>query len=127
MSLGSHLTDHRAIELCLDWAMAKRGKGVFRAKQGLEKDPKYKHTIQRIIQRCLVDTLPDNDAREYLNGKLDKLDRHYETLDRLDKDIANANDAIKVIYTPVDDDEIQILDPDKNNRIQGDLDILQST
>ena len=52
--------------------MAKRGKGVFQAKQGLEKDPKYKQIIQRLIQRCLVDTLPDNDTK--LNSKLDKLD-----------------------------------------------------
>ena len=73
VSIGSHLTDHRAIELCLDWAMARKGKGVFRAKQGLENDPKYKQKIQRIIKRCLVDTLPDNDAREYLNGKLETM------------------------------------------------------
>ena len=104
--------------------MAKRGKGVFRAKQGLEKDPKYKQTIQRIIQRCLVDTLPDNDAREYLNGKLDKLDKHYETLDRLDNDIAIAHDSIKATNIHQGNDEIQILDPDKNNRIQGDLNLL---
>ena len=90
MSVGSHLTDHRAIELCLDWAMTKKGKGVFRAKQGIEKDPKYKQNIQRLIQRCLVDTLPDNDAREYLNGKLDKIDKHYETLEQLDNDINSA-------------------------------------
>ena len=98
--------------------MAKRGKGVFRAKQGLEKDPKYKPKIQRIIKRCLVDTLPDNDAREYLNGKLDQLDKHYETLDRLESEIAEAQDAIKVLNTPQnnDNDEIQILDPDQNNR-----------
>ena len=107
--------------------MAKRGKGVFRAKQGLEKDPKYKQIIQPVIKRCLVDTLPDNDAREYLNGKLDQLDKHYETLDRLDNDIAEAHDAIKAINTPQKNDEIQILDPDQNNRIQGDLNLLQST
>merc|ERR1712030_31389 len=40
VSIGTHLTDHRAIELCLDWSLTKRGKGTFRAKQGLEKDPK---------------------------------------------------------------------------------------
>ena len=59
VSLGSHLTDHRAIELCVDWAMAKKGQGIFRSKLGLEKDPKYKQQIQRTIKRCLVDTLPD--------------------------------------------------------------------
>ena len=79
--------------------MARKGQGVFRAKQGLEKDPNYKQKIQRIIKRCLVDTLPDNDAREYLNGKLDNLDKHYETLDRLENEIAEAQDAIKVFNT----------------------------
>ena len=114
VSLGSHLTDHRAIELCIDWAMARKGQGVFRAKQGLEKDPKYKQKIQRIIKRCLVDTLPDNDAREYLNGKLDNLDKHYETLDRIDNEIAEVQEAIKVSNTTQQNnvDEIQLLDPD---------------
>ena len=106
VSIGSHLTDHRAIELCLDWAMAKKGKGIFRAKQGLEKDPKYKQIIQRLIQRCLVDTLPDNDAREYLNGKLDNLDKHYENLERLDNEICIANKKIKA--TNVNNENLDI-------------------
>ena len=127
VSIGSHLTDHRAIELCLDWAMAKRGKGVFRAKQGLEKDPKYKQTIQRLIQRCLVDTLPDNDAREYLNGKLDKLDKHYGTLEKLDNEISIANDKLKANNINQGNIEIQLLDPEVNNKTQGDLNLLQST
>ena len=124
VSLGSHLTDHRAIELCIDWAMARKSQGVFRAKQGLEKDPKYKQKIQRIIKRCLVDTLPDNDAREYLNGKLDNIDKHYETLDRLDNEIAEVQEAIKIFNTTQqknDTDKIQLLDPDQPNRIQGEF------
>ena len=36
-SIGEHLTDHRAIEIIIDWAKAKRGKGNFRAKIGIEK------------------------------------------------------------------------------------------
>ena len=104
--------------------MAKRGKGVFRAKQGLEKDPKYKQTIQRLIQRCLVDTLPDNDAREYLNGKLDKLDKHYETLEKLDNDISIANDKLKANNINQGNIEIQLLDPEVNNKTQGDLNLL---
>ena len=79
--------------------------------------------IQRIIKRCLVDTLPDNDAREYLNGKLDNLDKHYETLDRLENEIAEVQEAIKVFNTTQqnDNDEIQLLDPDQTNRIQGEF------
>ena len=127
MSIGSHLTDHRAIELCLDWAMAKKGKGIFRAKQGLEKNPKYKQIIQRLIQRCLVDTLPDNDAREYLNGKLDKIDKLHKTLEKLDNDISIATDSLKANNTHHSNIEIQILDPDINNQIQNDLNLLQAT
>ena len=112
---------------CLDWAMAKKGKGIFRAKQGLEKNPKYKQIIQRIIQRCLVDTLPDNDAREYLNGKLDKIDKHYKTLEKLDNDISIATDSLKANNTHHSNIEIQILDPDINNQIQNDLNLLQAT
>ena len=126
VSIGTHLTDHRAIELCLDWAMAKRGKGTFRAKQGLEKDPKYKKVIQRLIQRCLVDTLPDNDAREYLNGKLDIIDKHYETLERLDSEILTATQELKDLNNINENQDILILDQAASNRIRGDLDLKQS-
>ena len=37
-SIGEHLTDHRAIEVIINWAKAKRGKGNFRAQKGLEKN-----------------------------------------------------------------------------------------
>merc|ERR1712055_101296 len=126
VSIGSLLTDHRAIELCLDWAMAKRGKGTFRAKQGLEKDPKYRKVIQRLIQRCLVDTLPDNDAREYLNGKLDIIDKHYETLERLDSEILTATQELKDLNNINENQDILILDQAALNRIRGDLDLKQS-
>merc|ERR1712030_62141 len=126
VSLGSHLTNHRAIELCLDWAMAKRGKGIFRAKQGLEKDPKYKQNIQSLIQRCLVDTLPDNNAREYLNGKLDIIDKHYDTLERLDSEILTATQELKDLNNINEDHDILILDQAALNRIRGDLDLKQS-
>ena len=79
------------------------------------------------IQRCLVDTLPDNDAREYLNGKLDKLDKHYETLEKLDNDISIANDSLKANNIHQGNEEIQILDPEINNQIQNDLNLLQAT
>ena len=95
MSIGSHLTDHRAIELCVDWAMAKKGQGIFRSKLGLERDPKYKQLIQWTIKRCLIDTLPDFNAREYLNGKLDQLHKLDETLDKLDHELVKAQEAIK--------------------------------
>ena len=113
MSLGSHLTDHRAIELCVDWAMAKKGQGIFRSKLGLEKDPKYIQQIQRTIKRCLVDTLPDFNAREYLNGKLDKLDKLYETLDKLYGELVEAQEAIQMFNDTQhtnDTDEIQLID-----------------
>merc|ERR1712239_18310 len=126
VTVGSHLTDHRAIELCLDWAMAKRGKGIFRAKQGLEKDPKYKQIIQSLIQRCLVDTLPDNDAREYLNGKLDIIDKHYDTLERLDNEILIAKKELKELNNINENHDILVLDQGAINRIQGDLDLKQS-
>ena len=42
-SIGEHLTDHRAIEVIIDWAKAKRGKGNFRAKRGLEKNQNIKN------------------------------------------------------------------------------------
>merc|ERR1712055_529595 len=126
VSIGSHLTDHRAIELCLDWAMAKRGKGTFRAKQGLEKDPKYKKVIQRLIQRCLVDTLPDNDAREYLNGKLDIIDKHYDTLERLDSEILTVPQELKDLNNINENHDILVLDQVASNRIRGDLDLKQS-
>ena len=124
MSLGSHRTDHRAIELCLDLAMAKKGPGIFRSKLGLEKDPKYKQQIQRTIKRCLVDTLPDFNAREYLNGKLDKLDNIYETLDKLDDKIVEAQEAITTFNATQhanDTDEIQLIDPDQPQRILAEL------
>merc|ERR1712105_244363 len=126
VSIGNHLTDHRAIELCLDWAMTKRGKGTFRAKQGLEKDPKYKKLIQRLIQRCLVDTLPDNDAREYLNGKLDIIDKHYETLERLDSDILTATKELKDLNSLNEGHDIVILDQAEIKRIRGELDLKQT-
>ena len=127
VSIGSHLTDHRAIELCLDWAMTKRGKGTFRAKQGLENDPKYKKVIQRVIQRCLVDTLPDNDAREYLNGKLDIIDKHHETLERLDSEILTATNALKELNNINGNNDIIILDQTAYNRLQVELDLKQTT
>ena len=127
VTIGPHLTDHRAIELCLDWAMAKRGKGTFRAKQGLEKDPTYKTVIQRLIQRCLVDTLPDNDAREYLNGKLDIIDKHHEILERLDSEILTATSELKEINNINGNNDIIILDQTASNRLQGELDLKQST
>ena len=37
VSIGEHLTDHRALEICIDWAKATRGKGNFQAKLGIEK------------------------------------------------------------------------------------------
>ena len=46
-SIGEHLTDHRAIEVIIDWAKAKRGKGNFRAKRGLEKNPRYQELIKK--------------------------------------------------------------------------------
>merc|ERR1712208_211054 len=94
---------------------------------GLEKDPKYKQIIQRLIQRCLVDTLPDNDAREYLNGKLDNIDKHYNTLERLDNEIHIANNELKALNINNANLDIQILDQGTINRIQGDLDLKQST
>merc|ERR1711984_11172 len=109
-----------------DWAMTKRGKGTFRAKQGLEKDPKYKQLIQRLIQRCLVDTLPDNDAREYLNGKLDIIDKHYETLENLDSDILTATKELKNLNSLNEGHDIVILDQAEINRIRGDLDLKQT-
>merc|ERR1711936_422383 len=82
--------------------------------------------IQRLIQRCLVDTLPDNDAREYLNGKLDIIDKHYETLERLDSDILTATKELKDLNSSNEGHDIVILDQAEINRIRGDLDLKQT-
>merc|ERR1711936_664341 len=82
--------------------------------------------IQRLIQRCLVDTLPDNDAREYLNGKLDIIDKHYETLERLDGEILTATQEPKDLNNINENQDILILDQAALNRIRGDLDLKQS-
>ena len=52
-SIGEHLTDHRAIEVIIDWAKAKRGKGNFRAKRGLEKNPMYQELIKNTLKTAL--------------------------------------------------------------------------
>ena len=44
-SIGEHLTDHRAIEIVIDWAKAKRGKGNFHAKKEIEKKIIYFNTL----------------------------------------------------------------------------------
>ena len=104
--------------------MAKKGQGIFRSKLGLERDPKYKQQIQRTIKRCLVDTLPDFNAREYLNGKLDQLDKLDETLDKLDHELVEAQEAIKTFNATQhfnNTDEIQLIDTDQPQRILTEL------
>ena len=120
VSLGSHLTDHRAIELCIDWALAKKGQGIFRAKLGLERDPKYKKIIQLTIKKCLAGTLPDFNDREYLNGKLDQLDKLDETLDKLDIDLAKAFNETQTTNLRIAED-IQLIDEDQPQRILNEL------
>ena len=91
---------------------------------GLEKDPKYIQQIQRTIKRCLVDTLPDFNAREYLNGKLDQLDKLDETFDKLDHELVEAQEAIKTFNATQhfnNTDEIQLIDTDQPQRILTEL------
>ena len=74
-SIGEHLTDHRAIEMVIDWAKAKRGKGNFRAKIGIEKNLDYQQVVKDTIKSCLLEYLDDNNAREYLSGKMDNINK----------------------------------------------------
>merc|ERR1712215_142025 len=62
-SIGENITDHRAIEVIIDWAKAKRGKGDFRAQKGLEKNISYQELIKSTIKNCLIEYLDDDYAR----------------------------------------------------------------
>ena len=55
--------------MVIDWAKAKRGKGNFRAKIGIEKNLDYQQVVKDTIKSCLLEYLEDNTAREYLSGK----------------------------------------------------------
>ena len=51
ISIGEHLTDHRALEICIDWTKASRDKGNFRAKLGIEKNTEYQKIIKGTIKK----------------------------------------------------------------------------
>ena len=89
-SIGEHLTDHRAIELIIDWAKAKHGKGNFRAKKGIENNTAYQELVKNTIKNCLIEYLEDNNAREYLSGKMDNIIKLEKTRDDLKKDNENS-------------------------------------
>merc|ERR1712215_6392 len=93
-SIGEHLSDHRAIEVIFDWAKVKRGKGIFRAQKGLEKNISYQEIIKTTIKTCLIEHLEDDLAREYLTGKIDNLNKLEKTRDNLKK---NNNDEVSEI------------------------------
>ena len=48
INIGDYLTDHRAIEVCLDWAHATKGRQNFRANLGIEKDINYQFKVKKI-------------------------------------------------------------------------------
>ena len=82
--------------------------------------------IQCTIKRCLADTLPDFNAREYLNGKLDQLDKLDETLDKLDIDLAKAQDDLKTFNATQKtnvriSEDIQLIYEDQPQRILNEL------
>ena len=62
-----------ALEICIDWAKATKGKGNFRAKLGIEKNSEYQKIIKETIKKCLIEYLEDTHAREYLTGKIERI------------------------------------------------------
>ena len=48
ISIGEHLTDY---VICIDWAKATRGKAIFRAKLGIEKNTQYQKLIKGTIKK----------------------------------------------------------------------------
>ena len=65
---------------------AKRGKGNFRAKKGIEKNLEYQKLVKDTIKNCLFEYLEDNIAREYLSGKMDTISKLEKTKLNLKKE-----------------------------------------